>query len=58
MQSFSPQLGNLSVLDLPLERGDSVRIFFLNSALAKLFVFVISLSHFFFSSESPPTLYV
>lgn len=35
------------VLDLPLERGDSVRIFLLNSAFAKLFVFVTHLSHFF-----------
>lgn len=43
---FSPARES-GVLDLPLERGDSVRIFLLNLALAKLFVFVIHLTHFF-----------
>lgn len=44
---FSP-VRECGVLDLPLERGDPVRIFLLNLALAKLFVFVIHLSRFFF----------
>lgn len=35
------------VLDLPLEKGDSVRIFLLNLALAKLFVCNSSLTYFF-----------
>lgn len=47
MQSFFSPVWECGVLDLPLERGDSVRIFLLNLALAKLFVFVTPLSHFF-----------
>lgn len=46
MQSSSP-VRECGVVELPFERRDSVKIFLLNLALAKLFLFVIHLSLLF-----------
>lgn len=51
---FLAPVRSYGVLDLPLESGDSARIFLLNLAVSKLFV-IHSLT---FSNESPPILYV
>lgn len=47
---FFSTVRECDVLDFPVERGDSVKIFLHNLVLAKLFVFVIHLSHLFIFS--------